>query len=263
MRDEVPSMWDVDGGAAAESYAALPYGHYKSEVYPLFGAILDSMGDGIRVLDIGAGPGHLEVEFYRQRPQSRTRFVLLDVGKAMLAIAGRRLGDLGFGADCFARDFTRPGWHEGLGRFDAIVSNNALFHVSPDALGAFYGAAYGLLSENGLLLNQQSCAYEDAAFGAAIKALPPVLDPLAGLPDGERRLLDERLARHRRLCAVAEDLRKAGGDVPAGPPPYANLSLPASAHVAHMRAAGFLAGSIWRKMEFVVLLGIKGTPLGD
>ena len=84
--DDVPSIWDVDGGAAAESYAGMPYGHYKSEVYPLFGAILDAFGDDVRVLDIGAGPGHLAVEFYKQRRRSRTRFALLDVGKAISSI---------------------------------------------------------------------------------------------------------------------------------------------------------------------------------
>jgi SAM-dependent methyltransferase len=271
----VPSLWDVDGGAAAEGYADLPYGHYKHEVYPLFNAILDAAdasagGAGIRVLDIGAGPGHLAVEFYKQRPQSRTRFALLDVGQAMLDIARRRLAELGFEAQFLVRDFNLLGWHQGLGQFDVIVSNNALFHVSPDELGAFYQAAYGLLSRDGLLLNQQSFAYEQGDFAQAIRGLPCVLDPLAGLDDEERRLLDERVSRHKKLCADAEALRRerlrqvrqTGGQVPQGPPPYANLHLPASAHVAHMRAAGFVADCIWRKMEFAVLMGMKGTPFG-
>jgi hypothetical protein len=184
------------------------------------------------------------------------------VGKAMLDIARRRLGELGFEAECFVRDFNRPGWDEGLGCFDAIVSNNALFHVAPAGLGGFYRAAYGLLAEHALLLNQQSVAYEHADFGAAVKALPRVLDPLAGMPEDERRLLDERLQRHRKLLADAEALRRRDGAVPQEVPPYANLHLPASAHVAHMRAAGFAADCIWRKMEVAVLLGIKGTPFG-
>ncbi len=35
-----------------------------------------------------------------------------------------------------------------------------------------------------------------------------------------------------------------------------------SQHLSYLRAAGFAAGCIWRKMDFAVLAGIKGRPFG-
>ena len=76
-------MWDADGGEAARCYAEKPYGHYKEEVYPLFAGILDGLGDGVRVLDVGAGPGHMAFEFYKARPGSQLRFALLSFAEVM------------------------------------------------------------------------------------------------------------------------------------------------------------------------------------
>ena len=186
MPDELVSMWDADGGEAAQCYADKPYGHYKEEVYPLFGEILDAMGDGIRVLDIGAGPGHFAVEFYKGRPESTVRFALMDVGQAMLDIATRRLAELGVQVECFQRSFNLAGWHEGLGRCDAIVSNNAIFHVRPEGLAGFYGACFGLLNGDGLILNQQSFGHEHSETTST------------GSSPGSRRPSETSLASCRR-----------------------------------------------------------------
>jgi len=100
VADEAPSVWDVDGGRAARSYANCPYLHHTAEIYPLFGDLLAPLGDGIRVLDI----------------------------------ARERLDALGVEGQCFPRSFNRPGWHEGLGQFDAVVSTLALFHLAQDGV---------------------------------------------------------------------------------------------------------------------------------
>ena len=265
------SMWDADGGKAAQCYAGKPYGHYKEEIYPFYGEVLEALGDGIRVLDVGAGPGHLAFEFYRKRPGSAVRFSLMDGGQAMLDIAKRRVRGLGIEVECFQRDFNLAGWQEGLGKYDAVVSNNAIFNVEPDLLGEFYGILFSLLNEGGLLMNQQSCAYEDADFGRAVKSFPDVLAPsrfmsgeeaerLAAMNAEQRRLNEEALEKAKEQADV---LRGDGKDVPdvqsAG---YANIHLPASVHVSHMRKAGFAAGCIWRKMNFVVLVGVRGDPFG-
>jgi hypothetical protein len=52
----------IDVGGWAEHYATRPYGHYKAEVYRLFVDVLRSLGSEIRILDVGAGPGHLARE---------------------------------------------------------------------------------------------------------------------------------------------------------------------------------------------------------
>lgn len=37
--------------------------------------------------------------------------------------------------------------------------------------------------------------------------------------------------------------------------------LTAENHLECMRKAGFIAGSIWQKRDFAVLMGVKGKPL--
>ena len=269
MPNEFLSMWDADGGQAARCYAQKPYGHYKEEVYPLFGEILDAMGDGIRVLDIGAGPGHCAVEFYKRRPRSTVRFALMDVGRAMLDIATKRLADMGVTtAECFQRSFNVPGWDEGLGRLDAVISNNALFHVKPGLLAGFYRTVYGLLLDDGLLLSQQAFAHEHGDFADALEGFPGVLSPRRSMTEQEARRWEQLKAKAAELNAAAERKRTEeaarrraeGREVTEDAGAYANLCLPASAHVARMRDAGFRAGCIWRKMESAVLVGIKGSP---
>ena len=267
MPENPVSMWDADDGEAARCYAEKPYGHYKEEVYPLFASVLAALPDDGRVLDVGAGPGHMAYEFYREHPESGLHFTLVDVGRAMLDIAEERLAALGRTAETFQRDFNRPGWAEGLGTYDAIVSNNAVFHVKPERLGEFYAEVNGLLKADGLVLNQQSCAHEDADFAKALEGFPDALSPLGLLSAEKVEQWEKARPRQKELSAAAlekmrAELKSRGATPPPSDGAYANLGLPASAHVPHMQAAGFAAGVIWRKMEFVVLVGIKGRPFG-
>jgi SAM-dependent methyltransferase len=262
------SAWfDLDGGKRARRYTALPYGHYKEEIYPLFGEILDGMGDGIRVLDIGAGPGHLAYEFYKARPRSKVQFALMEFTGWFLAFAEERLGAMGFNPELFQRDFNSPDWNEGLGQFDAIVSNNAVFNLKPELMGEFYGKVHGLLKDNGILLNQQSLGYETAGFKEAIKNFPPALSPLKlmsaeDIQRAERLKAEgarEQAEEEKRIAAEGERLKAQGYTIDHGCG-YLSLHVPASEHIRCLNAAGFSADCIWRKMEFVVLAGIKGTP---
>ena len=267
MTDEIHSMWDFDGGEAARCYASKPCGHYKEEVYPLFADLLAALPPGSRALDVGCGPGHMAVGFYRAHPESDLAFGLAEVGRAMLDIAEARLAELGRTAETFQRDFNRPGWHEGLGAYDAVVSNNAVFHVKPERLGEFYAELHGLLKADGIVLNQQSCAYESGEFKEALGAFPDALSPLRLLGAEKVAQWEKARPRQRELAAAAAEKMKAELESRSVTPPpsdgaYANLHLPASTHVAHMEAAGFAAGVIWRKMEFVVLAAIKGRPFG-
>lgn len=263
------SIWDADGGAYAECYANKPHGHYKEEVYPLFVEFLAALGDGARVLDIGAGPGHLAVEFYRRHPHSRTRFALMDAGRALLDIAARRLGDLGISVECYQRSFGVVGWHTGLGTYDAVVSNNAIFHVRPGELPGFYETVCGLLKRDGLFLNQQAFAWEHAEFADVAKALPGTLSPERLMSSDAAAAFDRLRAETAELAEAArgkareevERLRSEGHEVEvAQEGGYASLHVPVSVHVQHLRAAGLAAGCIWRKMEFAVLAGVKGDP---
>jgi SAM-dependent methyltransferase len=249
----------------AEFYASAPHGHHKHVVYPLFIDILAALA-ARRVLDIGAGPGHLPVEFSKRRPDSPCAFTLLDSSKRLLAIARERLA----GRAAFVEaDFGSDGWSGALGGgFDAIVSNNALFHLHPDRLPAFYRDCHRLLGEHGILLSQLSFAYAAGRdpYGAGdgvealMRALPQSIMPaMPPLSESERADLERRKAetnpRHLSEIAEAQRATKAPGLWMH----YHFLTV--EDHLAHLRAAGFSAGCIWRQREFAVLLGVKGRPV--
>ncbi len=195
----------------------------------------------------------------------------MDEGRAMLDIAARRIRELGFEIECFQRSYNSPGWEEGMGTFDAVVSNNSIFHVRPELLSGFYAILHGILNENGLLLNQQSFAYEHPDFKDALAGFPDALSPRRLLSEEDIEKAARLGVRQGHLNAAAEEkrekeverLRAEGHEVEEEEPAYANLHLPATGHVACMRDAGFAAGCIWRKMEFGVLVGIKGRPFGE
>jgi SAM-dependent methyltransferase len=265
MRKKLLSTMDV--GEWAEFYAALPYGHYKRETYALFTDVLACLRRPLRVLDLGAGPGHLAAEFARSHPKARARFVLLDSSERMLEIAERRLSACGVSFRTVHRSFNMAGWDGGLGAFDAIVSNNALFHVRPRRLAGFYRDSYALLRADGVLLNQQSFAYEGRVspygadpFAEFVRELPEHILPGAPvLSDSERA----RAEREKRDAKAAHEeainrAQAAGTEFVSGQTSYQFLT--AEKHLDLMRRAGFQAGSIWRKRDFAVLLGTRGRP---
>jgi len=257
----------IDLGGWAEHYAASPCGHYKKEVYGLFVDILKRLPAGAGILDVGAGPGHLAREFFRRHRRSPARWVLADGSAELLRIARERLASRAAQVRTVHRDFNTAGWDRGVGRFDAVVSNNALFCVEAGKLRRFYAACHRHLRRNGLLLNQQSFAFErrvspcgDDSFSRNLRALPEsILPKLPGLTRRQGRELERRKraarAKHEKALAQA---RAAGVGMPTGNTGYQWLTV--EHHLRVLRATGFAAGCIWRKREFAVLMALKGNP---
>lgn len=256
----------MDVGNLAQHYAARPYDHYRKEVYQLFVDILGCLGSESRILDIGAGPGHLAREYFRRFRRGQSRFVLLDVSRELLAIAEQRLRSRGDRVRTVLRSYNKDHWDRGLGKFDAVVSNNSLFHVWPERLEGFYATCFGRLKKNGILLNQQAFAYEagrspytDDPFAVFMRSLPEnILPPLPHLSAADKRRLrreqDEAQRKHRQAL---EQAKRSGVALPEE---RGYQFLTVERHLECMRAAGFAAGCIWRKREFAVLLGVKGRP---
>ena len=253
---------DMDFGDCAKQYAAEPYGHFKQEIYPLFVAIIARFGSGGRVLDIGAGPGHLAGEFYKAHTNSPLQFVLLDSSREMLRIASDRLA--GRPVQTFARSFNMDGWEEDLGTVHGIVSNNALFHVRPERLDRFYATCHALLARDGILLNQQAFGYSDGESPYGNAPFPERMrDILASvLPDGPPMTEEDRTRLEEKRKGVSEKQAKAiaeartiGVEVATGQTGYQFLSV--ERHLQSMRKAGFASGCIWRKREFAVVCGTK------
>ncbi len=267
-REQIVLLSEMDVGGWAECYAARPYGHHKAGVYPLFCDVLACLASRARVLDIGAGPGHLAYEYSKAHPGSEIQFVLLDASAKLLQIAEVRAKSQKKEVETVNRSFNAPGWERGLGKFDAIVSNNALFHVRPRKLGPFYRKCFALLKKDALLLNQQSFAFEGKKspygkdrFSEFMRSLPKAILPTAPkTPEAEKERLEkewrEMLSKHGAAVAEAE---AAGISFAREETGYRFLTV--EKHLECMRRAGFSSGCIWRKREFAVVLGVRGKPL--
>jgi SAM-dependent methyltransferase len=264
-QDKLISKFDLNGGELAHLYASLPYGYYKEEIYPIFCELLDAMGDDIRVLDVGAGPGNFALEFYKQRPHSKIRFTLMDSSRVLLSIAAERLAQIGFQTEIFCRNYNVEHWEENLGKFDAIVSNNSLFSLNPVFVGQFYVKAYELLNADGVILNQQ--AFSPAKLKEDFKAFYSVLGPERYMSEKDKLReveiaealaeidSDERLKFSAEIaCLTNEGWRLEET------PSYASLNLSTNDHVELMNSAKFNSACIWQKMHFAVLAGLKGKP---
>jgi SAM-dependent methyltransferase len=248
---------------------SIPYDHYRAEVYALFVDIFKHMKSLARVLDIGAGPGHLTYEYFSSFPMSACRFVLLDASAEMLREAQTRFASRPGAVNVVCRTYNHDNWAAGLGKFDAIASNNSLFHLHPRNLRSFYGVCFRRLNTNGVLLNQQAFGYESRnsprvhdAFSEIVQMLPDDIlpqDSCSMTDSAKMRLKRTKIAAGKRRVgamrtAIASGVRIADADE--------HQYLTAEKHLESMREAGFSAGCIWQKRDFAVLMGIKGRPFG-
>jgi SAM-dependent methyltransferase len=263
----IPPMKN-DFGGWAQHYASIPYDHYRMEVYQLFIDILDHMKRHSRVLDVGAGPGNLEYEYFKRYPESECEFVLLDASRELLKTAEGRFKSRASGLSTAVRSYNSADWHHGLGKFDAIVSNNSLFHLRPRNLKLFYRACFQSLRQNGILLNQQAFGYESNnsrakidTFSRLVQTIPECILPQYRIPmtdDEMKRLKSKRVAAGKRRVRAIEKAKASGHKIAESDE---HQYLTAERHLECMRTAGFTAGCIWQKRDFAVLMGVKGKPL--
>src|SRR5262245_7969851 len=81
----------------------------------------------LRVLELGFGPGLLAQSILESFTDVRS--TMLDFSPAMHALARERLGPRMERVRPVVADFKRNGWSEGLGTFEAIVTNQAVHEL--------------------------------------------------------------------------------------------------------------------------------------
>lgn len=85
-------------------------------------------GSGVtRVLELGSGPGFLAEHVLSQRPD--VHMVLLDFSAPMHQLAQERLQPFLGRITCVERSFKSAGWSLGLGKFDHVVTNQAVHEL--------------------------------------------------------------------------------------------------------------------------------------
>jgi hypothetical protein len=72
------------------------------------------------------------------------------------------------------------------------------------------------------------------------------------------RLKIRKIAAGKRRLTEMEKARASGVEIAEADE---HQYLTAERHLECIRKAGFIAGSIWQKRDFAVLMGVKGEPL--
>ena len=244
----------------ARFHAEHAYGHYKSEVYPLFASILSSLKNGDVVLDIGGGPGHLPYEFFREQQEKDIEYWILDGSKELLAYAENKLAD-NKRIHTSLIDFNAAEWCKELPAANAIVCNNALFHLKPERITDFYKEMSSLLKTGGFYLNQQSMLYaggyhpyQENVITRFFDKMPyDVMPQMPQLNEKEwhrmKKTESDIKARH------AKEIEQAKTQEDIDPTFYYFHSV--EDHLQALRQVGMEATTIWQKKEFYIILGIK------
>lgn len=127
---DVPSPIDLRVMVDAQDWehTAMMKRPWRSEFFERFTAEISNMPIAThRVLELGSGPGFLA--HHLLQALTRIQIVMLDFSAAMHTLAKIRLGDLANRAQFVERSFKDPKWNEGLGKFDCIVTNQAVHEL--------------------------------------------------------------------------------------------------------------------------------------
>jgi predicted O-methyltransferase YrrM len=126
MPVDVPSPIDLRRMEDALEWESTAMSKRPSRV-DFFEAIASSASGVARVLELGSGPGFLAQHLLSALPN--LQLVLLDFSPAMHKLAERRLGALVSRVEFVERDFKSSSWSDGLGPFDAVVTNQAVHEL--------------------------------------------------------------------------------------------------------------------------------------
>jgi SAM-dependent methyltransferase len=122
---DVPSPIDFRDPAHAREWAskAMVLRPWRTEIFARIAGELAVSG-AMRVLELGSGPGWLAERVLAERPE--IDYVALDFSPVMHELARDRIGER---ARFVVRDFLAADWADGLGRFDAVVTMQAVHEL--------------------------------------------------------------------------------------------------------------------------------------
>lgn len=125
---EVPSPIDLrrPDHAAQWAAAALAKRPQREQVFTAFANELTNT-NARRVLELGSGPGFLAQRVLESEPG--IELTLLDFSAAMHDLARARLGALAERVKFVVADFREPAFADGLGLYDAVITNQAVHEL--------------------------------------------------------------------------------------------------------------------------------------
>uniref|UniRef100_UPI00402B28D9 class I SAM-dependent methyltransferase n=1 Tax=Methylomonas sp. PHL2-19 TaxID=3438878 RepID=UPI00402B28D9 len=131
MIEDVPSPIDLrlEEDARQWSELAMVRRPWRTEFFSAMASAIQaaSQGQPCRVLELGSGPGFLAEHLLQSLPF--VTLVALDFSPPMHQLALQRLGPLAARVQFVERSFREPDWSEGLGKFDHVVTNQAVHEL--------------------------------------------------------------------------------------------------------------------------------------
>ena len=128
--DDVPSPIDLRLMDDAREWAATAMSKRPWRVH-FFQQFVNELraldGAPLRVLELGSGPGFLAQRILEAIPS--IGYTMLDFSPAMHELARERLGPLMQHVRPVVADFKGEGWAEDLGKFDAVVTTQAVHEL--------------------------------------------------------------------------------------------------------------------------------------
>lgn len=120
------------------------------------GALTETFDRPVRILELGSGPGFLAERILAAAAVST--YTLVDISPAMHDLARARLAGDADKLVFVTANYGLPGWTEGLGQFDAVVSLQAVHEVRlKERVGPLYAALRPHLAPGGLALICDRC----------------------------------------------------------------------------------------------------------
>lgn len=100
---------------------------WRTDFFQAFLANISQHHSGsVRILELGSGPGFLAHYILQSLPACQ--YIALDFSMAMHALARQRIGDRN-NIQFLERDFLQPDWTAGLGKFDVVVTMQAVHEL--------------------------------------------------------------------------------------------------------------------------------------
>jgi len=130
MFEDVPSPIDLRLMSDAREWEATAMAKrpWRTEFFDRFASeIAASRIPARRILELGSGPGFLADRLLREFPD--VAYVALDFSAAMHQLATERLGPLASRVQFVERSLREDNWLQGLGRFEFVVTNQAVHEL--------------------------------------------------------------------------------------------------------------------------------------
>jgi SAM-dependent methyltransferase len=130
FNDDVPVTVDFREAAHARQWteAAMSVRPWRADFFSAFAEVIaQHAGTPCRVLELGSGPGLLAERLLAV--QADLDYVALDFSAPMQVMARERLAHFAGRVDFLVRDLRDPHWGDGLGRFDFVVTHQAVHEL--------------------------------------------------------------------------------------------------------------------------------------